>query len=501
MTIQEALEKLQGYEKATFALNHATGLMYYDGATTAPKGTAELRGSTLGELSRMGYELTTAPETVEMLRTLMENREELEPITRRKAEELWRDYDRTHRVPVAEYVAYQELSAKSDAVWHEAKEKNDFALFEPYLQQMFDASRRMAGYWEPEKDPYETMLSTFERGLTVAQCDAFFSSLREKLVPLIQQVTAHADRVDDAPLHRNYPVAIQRQFSDFIMDVMDIDRDHCIIGETEHPFTTNFSRDDVRITTHYFPDQVASSLYSVVHEGGHALYELHTGRELARTCLGNGVSMGIHESQSRFYENIIGRSRAFCSVLLPWLKEHFPEQLVDVTEEQFYRMVNRSQPSLIRTEADEVTYCLHIILRYEMEKAIFRDQVPTDQLPALWNDKMEALLGIRPGNDAEGILQDMHWSDGSFGYFPSYLLGSVYDGMFLNQLEKELGNTDTILEEGRILEITAWLKEKIHRYGSMYNSREVIQRVCGCEISAKPLLDYFQEKYSRIYGF
>ena len=242
MTIQEALEKLQGYEKATFALNHATGLMYYDGATIAPKGTTELRGSTLGELSRMGYELTTAPETMEMLRTLMENREELEPITRRKAEELWRDYDRTHRVPVAEYVAYQELSAKSDAVWHEAKEKNDFALFEPYLQQMFDASRRMAGYWEPEKDPYETMLSTFERGLTVAQCDAFFSSLREKLVPLIQQVTAHADRVDDAPLHRDYPVAIQRQFSDFIMDVMDIDRDHCIIGETEHPFTINFSR-------------------------------------------------------------------------------------------------------------------------------------------------------------------------------------------------------------------------------------------------------------------
>ena len=316
MTIQEALEKLQSYEKATFALNHATGLMYYDGATTAPKGTAELRGSTLGELSRMGYELTTAPETVEMLRTLMENREELDPVTRRRAEELWRDYDRTHRVPVAEYVAYQELSAKSDAVWHEAKEKNDFSLFEPYLQQMFDASRRMAGYWEPEKDPYETMLSTFERGLTVAQCDAFFASLREKLVPLIRQVTAHADRVDDAPLHRDYPVAIQRRFSDFIMDVMDIDRDHCIIGETEHPFTINFSRDDVRITTHYFADQVASSLYSVVHEGGHALYELHTGRELARTCLGNGVSMGIHESQSRFYENIIGRSRAFCSCLL-----------------------------------------------------------------------------------------------------------------------------------------------------------------------------------------
>ena len=207
MTIQEALEKLQSYEKTTFALHHAAGLMYYDGATTAPKGTAELRGSTLGELSRMGYELTTAPETVEMLRTLMENREELDPVTRRRAEELWRDYDRTHRVPVAEYVAYQELSAKSDAVWHEAKEKNDFALFEPYLQQMFDASRRMAGYWEPEKDPYETMLSTFERGLTVAQCDAFFASLREKLVPLIRP----GGRRPPAPgLSRGHPAPVLR---------------------------------------------------------------------------------------------------------------------------------------------------------------------------------------------------------------------------------------------------------------------------------------------------
>lgn len=452
MTIQEALEKLQGYEKATFALNHATGLMYYDGATIAPKGTTELRGSTLGELSRMGYELTTAPETMEMLRTLMENREELEPITRRKAEELWRDYDRTHRVPVAEYVAYQELSAKSDAVWHEAKEKNDFALFEPYLQQMFDASRRMAGYWEPEKDPYETMLSTFERGLTVAQCDAFFSSLREKLVPLIQQVTAHADRVDDAPLHRDYPVAIQRQFSDFIMDVMDIDRDHCIIGETEHPFTINFSRDDVRITTHYFPDQVASSLYSVVHEGGHALYELHTGRELARTCLGNGVSMGIHESQSRFYENIIGRSRAFCSVLLPWLKEHFPEQLVDVTEEQFYRA---------------------------------------------WNRLYKEYLGVDVPSDREGVLQDSHWANGNIGYFPSYAIGSAYGAQYLLEMQKDL-DVEAAVRSGKLTAINRWLEEKIWKYGCMKDPVALFESVCG-PFRPEEYVAYLEKKFTEIY--
>lgn len=498
MTIQEALEKLQGYEKATFALNHATGLMYYDGATIAPKGTTELRGSTLGELSRMGYELTTAPETMEMLRTLMENREELEPITRRKAEELWRDYDRTHRVPVAEYVAYQELSAKSDAVWHEAKEKNDFALFEPYLQQMFDASRRMAGYWEPEKDPYETMLSTFERGLTVAQCDAFFSSLREKLVPLIQQVTAHADRVDDAPLHRDYPVAIQRQFSDFIMDVMDIDRDHCIIGETEHPFTINFSRDDVRITTHYFPDQVASSLYSVVHEGGHALYELHTGRELARTCLGNGVSMGIHESQSRFYENIIGRSRAFCSVLLPWLKEHFPEQLVDVTEEQFYRMVNRSQPSLIRTEADELTYCLHIMVRYELEKRMFAGELTAHDLPAEWNRLYKAYLGVDVPNDREGVLQDSHWANGNIGYFPSYAIGSAYGAQYLLEMQKDFDVFEAV-RSGKLTKINGWMEEKIWKYGCMKDPTPLFESVCG-KFDPTRYTAYLREKLTEVYG-
>ena len=499
MTIQEALEKLQSYEEATFALNHATGLMYYDGATTAPKGTAELRGSTLGELSRMGYELTTAPETVEMLRTLMENREELDPVTRRKAEELWRDYDRTHRVPVAEYVAYQELSAKSDAVWHEAKEKNDFALFEPYLQQMFDASRRMAGYWEPEKDPYETMLSTFERGLTVAQCDAFFASLREKLVPLIRQVTAHADRVDDAPLHRDYPVAIQRRFSDFIMDVMDIDRDHCIIGETEHPFTINFSRDDVRITTHYFADQVASSLYSVVHEGGHALYELHTGRELARTCLGNGVSMGIHESQSRFYENIIGRSRAFCSVLLPWLKEHFPAQLEDVTEEQFYRMVNRSQPSLIRTEADEVTYSLHVMVRYELEKRVMHGELKVHDLPGEWNRLYKEYLGVDVPDDKHGVLQDSHWSGGSIGYFPSYALGSAYGAQLLRKM-KETVDVDECLKTGNFAPINAWNREHIWQYGCLKKPGALLEQALGEKFDPTVYTQYLEEKYGEIYG-
>lgn len=266
MTVTEALEKLKTYEQTSFALGHAMGLLYYDGVTVAPKGAAAVRGDTSAELSRIDYQLTTAPETVEMLETLMAAREELDAVTRRKVEEYWRSYDRTRRIPEEEFVAYQRLSIKADDVWQTAKETNDFALFEPYLQEMFDTLKRFARYWEPDKAPYETMLDNYERGLTTAACDEFFAALRQKLVPLIQRVTAHADRVDDAPLHADFPIPIQREFSDFVMDVMGIDRSHCTIGETEHPFTINFSRDDVRITTHYHADMVASSLFSVIHE-------------------------------------------------------------------------------------------------------------------------------------------------------------------------------------------------------------------------------------------
>ena len=308
MELNTALQKLKEYERRGFALYHASGLMYYDGATTAPKGSAGVRAITLGELSRISYEHTTAKESIEMLECLMAHSDELDPVTRRKASELYRDYERTHRVPIEEFVAHQQLCSEADSVWHEAKVKDDFSMFEPYLQKMFDSTKRMALYMEPDKRPYDTMLDNFERGLTASACDAFFDTLKKRLVPLMHKVVEHGDRVNDAPLRQSFPIAKQKELSSYLMDVMGIDRDHCILGETEHPFTTDFSKYDVRITTHYYENNFAASLYSVIHEGGHALYELHTGDELACSNLGRGASMAMHESQSRFYENIIGRS-------------------------------------------------------------------------------------------------------------------------------------------------------------------------------------------------
>ena len=481
MTVSQALERLAAYEKQAFAYNHASGVLYYDGATVAPKGSADVRADTLGELSRMSYILTTAPETVEMLQTLVQARDRLDPVTARKVSE-----------------AYQQLVSKADAEWHEAKEHSDYALFEPYLQRIFDSCRRLAGCRQPEKDPYDAQLDQFERGLTRDTCDRFFAALRRDLVPLIEQVKAHAGRVDDAPLHRDFPVAIQREFTDFVMGVMDIDRGHCIVGETEHPFTINFSRDDVRITTNYHADLVASSLYSVVHEGGHALYELHVGRELSRTCLGGGVSMAIHESQSRFYENIIGRSRAFCGVIYPWLREHFAPRLDDVSQDAFYRMINKAQPSLIRTEADELTYCLHIMVRYELEKALMQGTLAVADLPAAWNAKYKEYLGVDVPDDAHGCLQDIHWSMGDIGYFPSYALGSAYGAQALDDLRKT-NDFDAQWANGDVEPLKAALKERVWQWGSMKEPAWLVESLCGGKFDPHHFTDYLKKKYTELY--
>ena len=498
MTFEEARGNLKDLELREFAYNHAAGMLYFDGVTAAPKGTYVSRGKTLSVLNEEIYKLSSSEAAHETLKVLAEHMDELTEPERRLVQlrETARRF--RSRVPMDEYVAYQELLNEAATVWREAKSRSDFAMFEPLLQKIVEASRRFAALVEPEKDPYDAQLDQFERGLTRDTCDRFFAALRRDLVPLIEQVQAHADRVDDAPLHRDFPVAIQREFTDFVMGVMDIDRGHCIVGETEHPFTTNFSRDDVRITTNYHADLVASSLYSVVHEGGHALYELHVGRELSRTCLGGGVSMAIHESQSRFYENIIGRSRAFCEVIYPWLREHFAPRLDDVSQDAFYRMINKAQPSLIRTEADELTYCLHIMVRYELEKRMFAGELTAHDLPAEWNRLYKAYLGVDVPNDREGVLQDSHWAGGSIGYFPSYAIGSAYGAQYLLEMQKDFDVFEAV-RSGRLTQINRWLEDKIWKYGCMKDPTPLFESVCG-PFDPTCYTAYLRDKFTEVYG-
>ena len=497
MNLNEAIEKLNALQRKLAAYNHASGLIYYDGATTAPKGSAKNRAESLGVLSEETYRLQTGEETAALLDFLHERRDELDEVNRRVVEVMRKDIEELRRVPIDEYVAMQKLLSESEDVWHDAKEKSDFAMFAPYLERVVATMKKFAGYVAPEKDAYDYWLDKYEDGLTRETCEKFFGTLRRELTPLIERVKA-AQQLDDSCLHGDFPIDRQRALSDRLMSLIGIDRAHCGIGETEHPFTTNFTKYDVRITTHYHPDDFSDSMFSVIHEGGHALYELHVADELAYTCLGTGVSMGIHESQSRFYENILGRSFGFVRQAAPVLRELFP-QLSGVTDEAFYRAFNISRPSLIRTQADELTYGMHILIRYELEKKLFSGELAVKDLPAAWNALYKEYLGVDVPDDRQGVLQDSHWSSGALGYFPSYALGSAYGAQLLAKM-KQTVDVDACLEKGDLAPVNAWLEEHIWKFGCLYKPAELLERALGEPFDPAYYVRYLTEKYTKLYS-
>ena len=496
-SVSQALEALAKHQQTLGAYNHALGVVYLDASTAAPKGTWEGRGRTMATLSEIMYNLETAPEVGEMLSFLEAHLEELDPVQKRQVEVLRKSYDQTQKIPAQEYIEYSVLQNDAQAAWEKAKNENDFDAFAPYLEKIISFNRKFAGYFNPEMQPYDSLLNKYEEGMNMETLDAFFAKLREKLVPLIAKIQ-EVPQIDDSFLHRHYPVEIQRKFSDYLMEVLGLDRNYCGIAETEHPFTTNFNNKDVRITTHYYEDDLASSMYSVIHEGGHALYELGADDRYNFTVLQGGVSMGIHESQSRFYENLIGRSRAFIHAIFPKVKELFPAQLADVDEEMFYKAVNKAQPSLIRTAADELTYASHIMIRYELEKQMIGGTLEIKDVPAAWNRLYKEYLGVDVPNDTKGCLQDTHWAGGMVGYFPSYALGSAYGAQMIARMKENLGDVYADVEKGDISGVTAWLKEKIHRHASFKKPGALFEEVCG-KFDASYYTDYLTEKFTELY--
>lgn len=496
MELQQSIQRLDVLQRRILAYGHAMGLLEYDGATTAPSGSAMNRGETLAILSEDYYKLTTGEETVALIDALYAQLDALDPVHRRIVKNLHEEIDEIRKAPMEEYVAYQRLTTEADDVWHRAKAQNDYALFMPYLEKLIEGRKRLMGYMKPNMPAYDALLDSFEKGLTRERCDAFFALLRQELVPLIHQVTA-ARQVDGSALTGHFPLDKQRELSDYLMQILCIDRAHCGIGETEHPFTTGFTKYDIRITTHYFEDNFASSMFSVIHEGGHALYDLHPADELAYTVLGGGVSMGIHESQSRFYENIIGRSRPFIRLIAPKLRELFP-QLNAYDDETLYRAFNTAQPSLIRTEADELTYCLHIMIRYELEQQLFDGTLTVRELPAAWNRLYRKYLGVDVPSDREGVLQDSHWSGGMFGYFPSYALGSAYGAQLLAVMKKTV-DVDGCIAQGNLAPVNKWLETRIWRYGGLYDPEELLEKALGAPFDPQYYIQYLKDKYGEIY--
>lgn len=497
MELNKALEELSLLQKKMYAYNVASSAIYLDAVTVAPKDTAEGRGVALGILAGEQQKVFTAPEVGELLAFLKEHVAELEPVVARQVEVLDRNYKQMSLIPAEEYMEYAMLTNEADAVWHRAKEESNFELFRPVLEKMVAYNTKFAGYYDSTKKPYDALLNEYERGVDMEYLDKFFGTVRENLVPLIQKIS-EAEQIDNSFLFRHYPVEQQRKFSDYLMEVLGMDRSHSTIGETEHPFTLNFNNKDVRITTNYKEDNLVDSMFSVIHEGGHGLYELGIRDDLQYTCLAGGVSMGVHESQSRFYENLIGRSRPFIEAIFPKMQEFFPEQLADVTAEQMYRAVNRVEPSLIRTEADQVTYCLHIMIRYEIEKALIGGTMEVKDIPENWNRLYKEYLGVDVPDDKQGCLQDSHWSGGMFGYFPSYALGSAYGAQMLRNMEADLDVWGDVAK-GDLSEVTAWLKEKVHQYGGLKEPRDIIENACG-KFDPTAYTEYLVKKYSEIYG-
>ena len=498
-SLDEARAQLMSLQRKMAAYDHATGLIFYDGCTTAPKNTAENRAVSLSVLSEEIYRQSTSDETVELLEFLDANKEELSSDEKRMVFLLLKSIREMKKIPMDEYIAYQELTVKAEDVWARAKDASDFAMFCPYLEELFAYQKKFAKYIHPEMDPYDHCLNEYEEGLNMETCDRFFEKLREGIVPLLKRVS-EAQQIDDSIRHGSFPADKQEELSYHLMKQIGLDLGHVGLSTTEHPFTTSLgSHHDERITTHYFEDDFACSMYSVIHEGGHALYDTGSDDELAYTVLDGGVSMSIHESQSRFYENIIGRSRAFCSLIFPELSRLFPDHMEGRSAEELYRGVNKAQPSLIRTEADELTYSLHIMIRYELEKRVMHDELEVKDLPAEWNRMYKEYLGIDVPDDRHGVLQDSHWSSGLFGYFPSYALGNAYGAQFLAKM-RETVDVDACIESGDFGPVNDWNREHIWRHGGRYTPSELLGRVFKAEFDPAYYIDYLEKKYTELYG-
>lgn len=490
------------YVKKMSAYNEALSLVFWDLRTGAPKKSVEQRSQVIGTLSSEVFKMSTSEEMAAYIANLSNGEAEgvISEITKKTIEYCKKEYDRNKKIPAEEYKEYVILQSKAESIWEEAKAKSDFEMFRPYLEKLVETNKRFITYWGYEGNKYNTLLDMYEPGITVEILDNVFGDLREKIVPLVKAISESNNKPETSFLFEHFPKEKQREFSLAILEQMGYDFQAGRLDETVHPFAIGLNPGDVRVTTKYDENDFRTAVFGTIHEGGHALYEQNISSELVGTPLCTGTSMGIHESQSLFYENFVGRNYSFWKKNYDLLKSYATGQYDNVSIEDYYRAINESKPSLIRIEADELTYPLHVIIRYEIEKGLFNDEIEVKDLPQVWNDKYEQYLGVRPENDAKGVLQDVHWSGGSFGYFPSYALGYMYAAQFKNTMLKDLPNYDELLEKGDLQPIREWLTKNIHQYGSMKKPLEILNDVTGEGLNAQYLVDYLYDKYNKVYS-
>ena len=474
-------------------------LIQWDLETKTPIKSKPYLAELVGELSMQEYDLFTSDEFVNLVETLNKEKNNLSEIEKKEIELSMEEIEKKKKIPADEYEAYAKLTSINQGIWEEAKAKNDFSIVKDNLEKIFNYNKKFAEYRrKDEKNLYDVLLNDYEKGMDTEKLDIFFSELKKEIVPFLKKIQEKKKSLKEED-KLNVPVDedIQMKFAKYLAAYVGFDFEKGLVETSEHPFTLNLNKNDVRLTTNNKRNMPFSTVFSIIHEAGHGIYEQQTADNLIDTLLGAGGSMGLHESQSRFMENIVGRNRAFWKPLYKKAMGFYPF-LKDIDFEEFIKQINKIEPELIRTEADELTYSLHIMIRYEIEKMIFAGEVSIDDLPKIWNQKMIEYLGIEPKNNSEGLMQDVHWYCGLIGYFPSYAIGNAYASQIYNTMKKDF-DIEKALENQELNKITDWLGEKIHKYGKLKDTPEIIKEVTGEELNPKYYIDYLKEKYSKIY--
>ena len=500
--MQEKLNELKMRLAEIADLSHASAVLSWDQQTYMPPGGAAARGQQMSTLRRIAHEKFTDDAIGKLLDDLSSYAASL-PYDSDDASLIRvtkRDYEKSRKVPAALVAEIAQASAQAFQSWQKAKPENKFSDFAPFLQKNLDLRKRVAECLGWTERIYDPLLDQFEPEMKTAQVEEIFAGVRKEIVPLVHAIAEKAHAVDDKFLHQKFDDAKQWTLGVEAVKRMGYSFERGRQDRAPHPFTTTFARDDVRITTRVLPKFFNAAFFATMHEGGHALYNLGTPPEFERTSLAGGASLGVHESQSRMWENLVGRSRAFWKFYTPHARKVFQRQLQGVGAEKMYRAVNRVQPSLIRVEADEVTYNLHIMLRFEMENALLEDRVAVKDLPDAWNAKMREYLGVTPPNDTLGVLQDIHWSYGTFGYFPTYSIGNFFAAQLMDKIRADIPDLDARIERGDLKTLLDWLRANIHVHGRKFTMNELAQKITGETLQTRSFVAYLKTKFGEIYG-
>ncbi|MCB0209968.1 MAG: carboxypeptidase M32 [Anaerolineae bacterium] len=498
--MQEKLDSLKARLKTIHDVNYAAAVLGWDQQTYMPPGGAAARAEQLSTLSKISHELFTSDEIGELLSDLAQAGFDYDSNEASLVRVAQRDYDQARKLPPQLVEEMSRTFSMGQQVWTKARAEKDFSQFQDSLSKIVDLNIQAAEAYGYEESIYDALLNQYEPGMKASEVQSVFAALKAELVPLVQAIAENKAAVDDLVLKQEFDEQTQWNFGLLPLQAIGFDMDRGRQDKSAHPFTTCFSVNDVRITTRLHKEMIGSALFGTLHEGGHALYEQNSDQALEGSLLAGGTSLGVHESQSRLWENVVGRSIEFWQFYYPKLQEFFPAQLKSVSLDSFYKAINKSSPSYIRVEADEVTYNLHIFLRFELEQALLNKSLSIADLPAAWNAKMEEYLGLTPPNDALGVLQDIHWSGGMMGYFPTYTLGNILSLQFYSKALQDIPDLPEQFSKGDFRALLGWFKEHIHRHGRKFTANELIERVTGDDgIKAGPYLNYIKQKYSDIY--